>query len=244
MKPIYEPKTKAKEYGEYAINIYTGCSHGCTYCYAAKMAKRFGNDFTKVEPRKDIVNEVVKQLERENITEKLIHLCFTCDPYPLGVDSIATRQIIQALKATKNHVQILTKNGIGATRDLDLFDKNDWIGVTYAGYNTSPVIPPQQEPNAGWVIDRFRLLVLAKQQGIKTWVSCEPVLNTEKIYKIIETGEYIDLFKIGKLNHYPSDINWGEFGRKCEELCQKHNRNYYIKEDLRRAMEDKANDKD
>ena len=26
MKPIYEPKGKAKEYGDYALNIYTGCS--------------------------------------------------------------------------------------------------------------------------------------------------------------------------------------------------------------------------
>ena len=27
MKPIYEPKGAAKEYGDYAINIYTGCPH-------------------------------------------------------------------------------------------------------------------------------------------------------------------------------------------------------------------------
>lgn len=30
--PIYEPKGKAKEYGDLALNIYTGCSHGCFYC--------------------------------------------------------------------------------------------------------------------------------------------------------------------------------------------------------------------
>ena len=27
MKPIYIPSGKAKEYGDYAINIYTGCPH-------------------------------------------------------------------------------------------------------------------------------------------------------------------------------------------------------------------------
>ena len=31
MKPIYEPKGKAKEYGDYALNIYTGCPHSCYY---------------------------------------------------------------------------------------------------------------------------------------------------------------------------------------------------------------------
>lgn len=29
MRPIYNPKGKAKEYGDYALNIYTGCPHRC-----------------------------------------------------------------------------------------------------------------------------------------------------------------------------------------------------------------------
>lgn len=32
MKPLYVPKGKAKEYGDYAVNIYTGCPHRCYYC--------------------------------------------------------------------------------------------------------------------------------------------------------------------------------------------------------------------
>ena len=27
--PIYEPRGAAKEYGDYALNIYTGCPHRC-----------------------------------------------------------------------------------------------------------------------------------------------------------------------------------------------------------------------
>ena len=37
MKPIYEPKGKAKEYGDLAINIYTGCPHNCFYCFAPNV---------------------------------------------------------------------------------------------------------------------------------------------------------------------------------------------------------------
>ena len=48
--------------------------------------------------------------------------------------------------------------------------------------------------------------------GIKTWVSCEPVLNPESIYMLIRFANYIDKFKIGKLNYFPSDIDWKEFG--------------------------------
>jgi DNA repair photolyase len=238
MKPIYIPKGKAKEYGDYAINIYTGCPHRCYYCFAPSVLRKEREDFhSNVKARDNIVESVKKQIESEGINDRLIHLCFTCDPYPLGHDSIPTREIIWAIKESGNHVQILTKNGIGAQRDFDLLDGEDWFGVTYAGYKTSPVLPPEEEQNAGCPFDRFRALVLAKSKGINTWVSCEPVFITEAIYRLIETGEYIDLFKIGKLNYHPSEINWKEFGAECERLCIEYGRNYYIKEDLRKAMD-------
>jgi len=238
MKPIYVPKGKAKEYGDYAINIYTGCPHRCYYCFAPSVLRKDREVFHNcVMPREDIYKEVMAQLDKEKITNKLIHLCFTCDPYPLGNDSIVTRDIIKLIKNSGNHVQILTKNGITAQRDFDLLDSDDWFGVTYAGYKTNPVVPSKEEPNAGWPIDRLRALVMAKNKGIHTWVSCEPVFDTGAIYRLIETGAYIDKFKIGKLNYHASDINWAEFGQKCEQLCIKHHRNYYIKEELRKAME-------
>lgn len=237
MKPIYIPKGAAKEYGDYAINIYTGCPHRCYYCFAPQVLRRDREVFHScVEPRPGIVEAVERQLDAEQITGKLIHLCFTCDPYPLGADNGATRDIIKLLKAAGNHVQILTKNGIGAQRDFDLLDGEDWFGVTYAGYTTSPVVPPKEEPNAGWAIDRFRALVLAKNKGIRTWVSCEPVFDVAAIYRLIETGEYIDLFKIGKLNYHPSSVNWADFGRIAEERCKEYGRDYYIKDSLRSEM--------
>ena len=236
-RPIYKPSGAAAEYGDYAINIYTGCPHRCYYCFAPSVLRRDREKFHScVEPREGIVDAVSRQIQKEKITGKLVHLCFICDPYPLEHDSIATRYIIRLLKDSGNHVQILTKNGIGAQRDFDLLDGGDWFGVTYAGYKTSPVVPPKEEPNAGWPIDRLMALVLAKNAGIRTWVSCEPVCDAESVYHLIETGAYIDLFKIGKLNYHPSDIEWGRFGRAAESLCKQYGRNYYIKGSLRREM--------
>lgn len=50
MQAIYKPKGRAGEYCSYAVNVYTGCNHGCDYCYARKMANRWGRDFTDVSP--------------------------------------------------------------------------------------------------------------------------------------------------------------------------------------------------
>lgn len=225
MRPIYEPKGKAKEYGDLAINIYTGCPHRCFYCYAPSVLKKDRETFfSVVEPRKDIVNEVKKQIEREGITGKLIHLCFTCDPYPKGYDSSPTREIIKIIKNSGNHVQILTKNLID--RDFDLFDEHDNIGITVTGD-----IRKKDE-------EFQNISMLYKSTGrFKTWFSCEPVLNADRIKSYILNLRQIDLFKIGKLNYHKSNIEWGKFGKEIEALCIKYGRNYYIKDDLRMEMD-------
>lgn len=66
MKPIYKPKGAAAEYGDYAVNIYTGCPHRCYYCFAPNVLHRDREMFHScVWPRGDIVQELRKQLRRE-----------------------------------------------------------------------------------------------------------------------------------------------------------------------------------
>lgn len=230
MKPIYEPKGKAKEYGDLALNIYTGCPHRCFYCFAPSVLRREREAFhSNVRPREGIVEATRRQLEKEQITGKLIHLCFTCDPYPTGYDTWTTREIIKLLKTYGNHVQILTKGS--GTRDFDLMDENDWYGITVSEGEQ------KDEPNAKMTARRLIDLVTAHEKGIRTWVSFEPVLNAEKVLDTIRCfSRYMDKVKIGKLNYHPSDIDWKAFGYEVEALCQRLGLNYYIKDGLRAEM--------
>lgn len=232
--PIYEPKGKAKEYGDLALNIYTGCPHRCYYCFAPGVLHKEKETFhSNVEPRPGIVKEVRKQLEKEQITGKLIHLCFTCDPYPTGYDSTTTREIIKLLKEHGNHVQILTKGD--GRRDFDLLDSEDWYGITL-----STMIVPQSfiaEPSAKGPNTRLAALIKAHNRGIKTWVSFEPVLDYESVITTIDMYfQFFDKVTIGKLNYHPSDIPWAEFGREAESQCKILGVNYYIKDSLRAEM--------
>ena len=228
MKPIYEPRGKAKEYGDLALNIYTGCPHRCFYCFAPSVLRRDREAFhSNVQPREGIVEATRKQLEKEQITDKLIHLCFTCDPYPDGYDTTTTREIIKLLKEYGNHVQILTKGD--GTRDFDLLDANDWYGITIDG-GSRRVTP----------VENYGLshLTWAHDKGIKTWISFEPVLNAKYCLNVLRFSKvWADKVKIGKLNYHPSDINWKEFGIKAEALCQTLGLDYYIKDSLRKEME-------
>ena len=240
-KPIYEPRGRAREYGELAVNIYTGCNHGCSYCYAPAVLHRGREEFAVVRPRPGIVEEVRRQLEREKKTGRTIFLCFTCDPYPAEIDTTPTRAVIQAIKESGNHVRILTKGGDRARRDFDLLDSGDYFGVTFTTDNL--FYPAAEEPKAANTAERLATLEQAKYNGVQTWVSCEPVLYPSAVFSLIRNGWYIDLFKIGKLNHAapPPEIvkagGWAAFGEEAEHLCREHGRAYYIKEDLRAEME-------
>lgn len=228
MKPIYIPSGKAKEYGDYALNIYTGCPHRCFYCFAPNVLHRDRQQFHEVvEPRKDIVEETRRQIEREGITGKLIHLCFTCDPYPHGYDTTVTREIISLLKSTGNNVQILTKGD--GSRDFDLLGPEDWYGITLDGIGNGR--------NPQWKA-RVDALAEAHSLGIKTWVSFEPVTDEREFFINLHlVAPIVDKVKIGKLNYHKSDIDWADFGRRAETLCQQLGLDYYIKESLRAEME-------
>lgn len=232
MKPIYEPKGKAKEYGDLALNIFTGCTHRCFYCFAPNVLHREKEKFhCEVKPRDNIVEETIKQLQKENITDKLIHLCFTCDPFPRDYnDHSVTRNIIFALKQSGNYVQILTKNGIDCVNVFDLLDDKDWFGVTLDGTDDNPFVTTEE--------DRMNALYEAHLRGIKTWVSFEPVVKPDRVLDLIKfVSPYVNKIKIGKLNYYPSDIDWKRFGNEAEELCKELGIDYYIKESLREEME-------
>ncbi len=224
--PIYEPKGKAKEYGDLALNIYTGCPHWCPYCYAPLILKKDKETFhSNVEPRTNIVEATRRQLKRQNITGQTIFLCFTCDPYPTGYDSTPTREIIKLLKEHRNHVQILTKGN--GSRDFDLLDKDDWFGVTITGGESREKLHDLSE----------QLIQAKALYKINTWISFEPVIDADSVLESLRNGaSAVDSVKIGKLNYHKSDINWHDFGHEAEALCREMGLDYYIKESLREQM--------
>lgn len=230
--PLYEPRGAAREYGELALNIYTGCPHRCYYCFAPNVLHRTREAFhSNVAPRDGIVEKLRRQLEREGITGKTVHLCFTCDPYPTGYDSNATRECIKLLKEAGNHVQILTKGD--GRRDFDLLDGEDWYGITISGYWGA-------EPQSVSPAERGYAMHNAHEAGIRTWISFEPVVSADDVLADINfyaRAGWVDKVKIGKLNYHPSDIDWKKFGHDAEDLCQSLGLEYYIKESLRKEME-------
>lgn len=235
MSVIYKPKGRAAEYSYLAINHYRGgCGHGCTYCYARMQAIKYGTDFDNPQPITSLKfwPELERDAKKLQGTNQRCLLCFTCDPYhPIDCEHQHTREVLKILKKYDIPFQVLTKGGMRAARDFDLYGKYDVFATTMTFL--SPDKSLKFEPKAALPKDRITAINLARVKGIETWVSLEPVLDANESLEIIrQTHEFVDLYKIGILNHISSDIDWRSFGITAIEFCEKYSVKYFIKEDL------------
>lgn len=239
INPIYKPKGKAGEYADLALNIYTSCNHGCKYCFAEKMHNRwrhndpFGKD---VRLREGIVEATKKQLSKGNHKGKNILLCFTTDPYCADIDTTPTREIIQAIKDAGANFTVLTKGGMRASRDFDLYSEGDSFGTTLTVRHCADL----WEKGAASVDERMAAIMTAKTMGIKTWVSLEPIIIPADALDFIHIlHKHVDLWKVGRWNYdsRASQIDWKQVGENVEMVLKMHGCSYYIKEDLRSEME-------
>ena len=236
MSIVYKPKGKAGEYADLAANLYTGCSHGCLYCYAPRMLHRDRETFhAKVEPRASILDKLKKEAHMHRGKE--VFLCFTCDPY-CDEDSAhrLTRKAITILHDNGVAVNILTKGGIRAMRDFDLLRANPHlsrIGTTLTFANSHDTLA--WEPRASHPIERVQMLREAKANGIATWASLEPVIDPEQTLSLIrQTASFVDHYKVGRWNYdaRANDIDWADFLQRTIELFKECGASYYIKKDL------------
>jgi DNA repair photolyase len=237
MKAIYEPRGKAREYSPLACNLYKGCSHGCVYCYAPSATYTDKEKFhSEVYPRNGILNAVEKDAASLEGDNRDILLCFTTDPYqPIEEKMKITRQALRSFARHGLSCQILTKGGLLATRDFDLLSQNPNNKFSVTLTTDDPEESKEWEPNASLPADRIESLRLAHEFGISTWVSFEPVINPDAVYRLIDqTHEFVDLYKVGKMNYHPhaKTIDWVAFRSFVIRCLSKYSKKYYLKRDL------------
>jgi DNA repair photolyase len=237
MNLIYRPKGRAGEYANLACNVYRGCDHRCVYCYAPSTTRRSSAEFATPTIR---AGNFLAKLRREaakyqtaGITEQVL-LSFTCDPYQhFDTHKKITRQAIRILHQHGLAIQILTKGGPRALRDLDLFTPADAFATTLTLLDDNQSL--KWEPAAAFPGERIETIKTFHQAGISTWVSLEPVLDPAASLEIIRrTHTFVDLYKVGKLNYHPlaQTIDWVQFARDVVGLLESLGQEHYIKRDL------------
>ena len=240
MAYIYQPRGPAREYSDWAFNLYKGCSHGCKYCYAPDATHTDRETFLK--PQKRAVDWRVLNREMQNIPRgKSVFLCFTCDPYqPLEESEQVTRRAIQLLHNAGLGVIVLTKGGNRSGRDFSLLAERPDLSQYGATLTfISDADSSKWEPGAACPSHRLSMLKKAHDFGIPTWASLEPVIDPIQSLELIQVAApFVDLFKVGKWNHdaRANAIDWPAFGREAIALFESLKKPFYIKADLNKAM--------
>ena len=254
MRIIYEPGAKAREYAPLACNLYTGCPHSCRYCYGPVLPNAAKKGLTMDVWRRQWHSRTRKKanamdrLERDLGTlakrkeARPVLLCFACDPYPpdepmhKAENEPMTRWALGLFRDYGITPIILTKGGTRACRDFDILKAGGgWFGQTCA-WKTGWEESEQWEPHAADVPDRIIANRTARDLGISTWWSVEPVINVAEALAFIRCSAQIDFypqhpagqqhrsshFKLGKLSGYDAktreierSIDWPNYRRQA-----------------------------
>lgn len=243
MNVIYKPKGRALEYAPLACNLYMGCTHGCTYCYAPGCVRKTTEDWHADAAQRKNILECFERDARwlsENMPDddtRRVLFCFLSDPYqPLETKLHVTRQCLKIAQKYGVKVDVLTKGSYArVSKDFALMrDSGVRLGVTLSFVTDRK--RKKWEPKAAKVSDRLRILKEAHALGIYTWVSMEPVIEAEEALSVIDSAhEYVDFWKVGKLNHnreQEKKVNWQSFYHDVKAKLDDYGCAYYIKQDL------------
>ncbi len=197
-KAIYMPKGRAKEYSEYACNLYNGCTADCSYCYNKRgpMGKLWSTTptlkKTLVDPETayNIFKREALKHEQE-LKQHGLFFNFNSDPF--------LRETIELnLKAMDycNYLDIPVKALTKQTWWVGkyIIPNNVSIGFTLTGRD-------DMELGAATNQERIESMECLYMAGCKIWASIEPVIDINTSIKmIIQTLDFCDHYKIGLLS--------------------------------------------
>ena len=165
---------------KYVINPYTGCVHGCVYCYARFM-KRFtahsepwGTFLDSKVNAPEVLGQQLKK-RKEPVQEPVFFSSVT-DPYQTPERKVElTRKLLEILLAHQVPVSILTKSDL-VLRDMDLFKQFDTCTVGLSLMTLDDELARRLEPRAASPTRRLRALQRLHENGIRTYAFISPYL--------------------------------------------------------------------
>ncbi|MCS7164601.1 MAG: radical SAM protein [Thermodesulfovibrio sp.] len=207
---------------KYSINPYTGCVHGCLYCYASSYIKNFFH----LREKSNII-ECLKREIKKIPPNSLISLCNTSDPYPpVEIIKKTTRKCLEILKENNMKVLIITKSDI-LLRDIDLLkEMHSCVTVTI----TTLKHYKKLEPNAPTPIQRLRVLDSLSKEGISTGIRLDPIipmLNEEEIETILMAAKESGVKHVIASTFKPRWDSWRRISLAFPDIALKIEKLYF-----------------
>lgn len=181
--PILTKATGFMDAYDYTLNPYSGCSFGCTYCYAAF--------FSPEEAKRDtwgqwvtVKDNAVSKLRnmRTSLDGKLIYMSSVTDPYqPIERRRNLTRELVEVLAEPRHRPKLVVQTrSPDVTRDIKLFQKIEENGgrvqVNMTVTTDDEDIRRTFEPSCPNNTVRLRAIAEIQAAGIQSCITMTPLL--------------------------------------------------------------------
>ena len=196
----------------YVINPYTGCQHGCSYCYARFM-KRFTGHREPWGAFVDVKVNAAELLKREILKKRpaRVWISGVCDPYqPLEARYKLTRQCLEILVQNDWPVIVQTRSPL-VLRDLDVLTAARDLEVGLSVTTADDGIRKRFEPAAPSIGERLRALEQLHRRGIRTYAMIAPMLPGAEGLAECLAGR-IDYVILDRMNYHHADWVYRKYG--------------------------------
>ncbi|AAM04234.1 TPA: radical SAM protein [Methanosarcina acetivorans] len=174
------------------LNLYRGCGHGCSYCYAmyshsylekeekpSCSGEEDSDFFRKIYVKTNIAEALEKQLGARSWKKELINIGGVCDSYqPAEARYGLMREVLKLMIEYKNPVTISTKSAL-ILRDFDLLEELaelTYVNVAVTVTTTDEKLSSLLEPLASSPEKRFSVLRAFKDSTATTGLHMMPIL--------------------------------------------------------------------
>jgi DNA repair photolyase len=180
---------------DYTLNPYSGCSFGCTYCYAAffsRSEEQQKNWGYWLHVKENALQLLIKS-RKKPLRGKTIYMSSVTDPYqPIERELELTRSLIKELLLYHQPRLVIQTRSPIVTRDIDLFKQFEVLQVNMTITTDSETVRKVFEPLCPSNLLRLKAIKEVSQAGIDSCITMTPLLpveNAEDFAKmLLDTG--------------------------------------------------------
>ncbi|MCR4410517.1 MAG: radical SAM protein [Candidatus Saccharicenans sp.] len=195
---------------DYCLNPYTGCTHGCRYCYAGLFMRRYSGHAEPWGQFVDIKINAPELLRRQlpRARRGTVWIASVCDPYqPVESRYQLTRKCLAELSRYDFPVFIQTKSDL-VVRDLDLLKDLPQLEVGFSLATDDDRVAALFEPGAPSITRRLKALEKIKSLNLKTFAFVGPILPLNPGRLVRQLRGLVDRVFIDRLNYVSQFIDF------------------------------------
>ena len=184
---------------DFTLNPYSGCSFGCTYCYAAffSRTKQWRDTWGKWVSVKENAAELMDRRRVGSLDGKLIYMSSVTDPYqPVERELNLTRRVLEIMAERHKPKLVVQTRSPDVVRDIDLYQQIEANGgrvqVNMTVTTDDEDVRRTFEPFCPSNTVRLKAISEVQDAGVETCITMTPLLLVSQPYafvnNLLETG--------------------------------------------------------